>query len=121
MAIIFDTKFEANLLYVVTKGVDESLEEVQHYAASIIEVAKENQTQNVLLDERELEYRLGTVDTYQLAEFTASIAPIIGKVALVPNPKQIDDARFYENVVSNRGVRIKAFKNTNKAIAWLKS
>ena len=54
-----------------------------------------------------------------MAEFTVNNAPLIGNIALIPNESQIQDVKFYENVVTNRGLRIKVFKNFKEAKKWL--
>ncbi len=119
MAINFSWEIIDDILVITTSGVDESLEDVQNYAASVIEVGLKSGCRKALLDERQLEYRLGTIDTFQLAEYTAASAPNIGKIAIVPQAKNISDAQFYENVVSTRGVRLRVFRNLESAKKWL--
>jgi hypothetical protein len=42
------------------------------YASAIIAKAREDQCTKALVDERELDYKLGILDTFELAQFNAS-------------------------------------------------
>lgn len=119
MAIQYSLKADGNLLIVKASGFDESLEEVEQYGLAIVEACKEGRYSRVLCDETDLEYRLGTFDTFQSAEFMASQAPKIGKAAIVCNEKFYPDARFWETVAVNRGLRVRVFKNIEAARQWL--
>lgn len=43
----------------------------------------------------------------------------MGKVAVVCNEKFVADARFWENVAVNRGLRVRMFKSLDAAQTWL--
>jgi len=73
----------------------------------------------VFCDETALEYRLGTFDTYQAAEFIAENVPALAKVALVCNAKFMSDASFFEDVVVNRGLTLRFFTDPEVAMRWL--
>lgn len=119
MAITFTTEIINDILVITTTGFDENLNDVQQYASQIIETGVKSGCKKALIDERNLIYKLGTVDTYQLAEFTAEYAPKIGKVAIVPNPDGIENLSFWETVVANRGLRVKACHTIEEAQDWL--
>lgn len=119
MAIKYILKPEGNLLTVKTSGFDESLQEVEQYGLAIIEACNDGNFSRVLCDETDLEYRLGTFDTFQSAAFLADQAPRIGKAAIVCNEAFFRDAHFWETVAVNRGLSVRVFKNADDARHWL--
>lgn len=119
MAIHYTTTVTDGILRVKSSGFDESLAEVQQYGMAVIAACVQTGVSRVLCDELELQYRLSTVDTYLAAEFIAANAPSVAQVALVCNPAQIADARFWETVAVNRGLSVRAFRDTDSAMAWL--
>jgi hypothetical protein len=119
MAIQFVVRKEGETLLVCANGFDESLEQVQQYGMEVITAALEHGTSQVLCDERDLEYRLGTFDTYSAAAYIAANAPAVCKVALVCNPAGINDAKFWETVAVNRGLTVRVFKEMIDAQRWL--
>lgn len=119
MSIQYALKSEGDLLFVKTSGFDENLQEVEGYGLAILEACKEGNYARVLCDETELEYRLGTLDTYQSAVFLASQAPRLIKAAIVCNEKFVKDAHFWETVAVNRGLTVRVFKDVETARDWL--
>ena len=119
MAIRYEMTVEDDLLFVVASGFDVSLEEVQAYGMAVIGAAVEHQVTRILCDERELEYRLGTMDTFQAAKFLADYAPRVGRSAIVCNADSVRDARFWEDVSRNRGLQAAVFTDLPAARAWL--
>jgi hypothetical protein len=119
MAITYTTEVDGETLFVKTSGFDESLAEVEEYAMGIIMACKESGIIHVLCDETELEYRLGTFDTYQAGEFLSTHVPAIVKVAIVCNPAFLSDASFFEDIVVNRCLRFRVFTDTQSARQWL--
>ncbi|MFP4547517.1 MAG: hypothetical protein ACLFQM_05250 [Fidelibacterota bacterium] len=120
MAIEFTSNLEDGILYITSRGVDESFEDVRNYATSLILTAQGTNCRKLLIDERNLEYRLNIMDTYKFAEYAVDNIPQITKVAIVPDPECIDDAQFYENVVSTRGLRLRIFRDLESAKKWVK-
>ncbi|MCC7492060.1 MAG: hypothetical protein IT204_06945 [Fimbriimonadaceae bacterium] len=119
MAIRHRVEVAGDLLLVTASGYDESLAEVQAYGLAVIEAALAHGCRRVLCDERQLEYRLGTVDTYQAAAFLAEQAPALGRAALVCAPECAPDAAFWETVAVNRGLQVRAFQSLTDAQAWI--
>ncbi len=119
MAIDFTACKKGDTLLVHAHGFDESLEQVEQYGMSIIAAALEQGAAQVLCDERELEYRLGTLDTYDAAAHIAAHAPAVCKVAIVCRPADIADAKFWETVAVNRGLTVRIFKEITDAYIWL--
>lgn len=121
MAIHLETNLEGDFLVAKATGRDDSLEEVQQYASAVIEAARKSGCKKVLCDETELVYTIGTVDIYDLAKFISQHAPSVARVALVINPDQIDDAKFWETAIANRGLHFRVFKDFDSAENWLKA
>lgn len=119
MAIQHTTTVEDGILRVQASGFDESLAEVEAYGLAVIEACVRSGVSRVLCDERDLEYRLGTFDTFQAAAFLSAHAPKVGRIALVPRADGLGDARFWEDVVVNRGLTVKVFQDPEAARAWL--
>lgn len=119
MAIQFTTRIEGALLRVAARGFDESLEEVMAYGNALINLCLIHRLTRVLCDERALEYRLNTLDTYALATWISEQVPHLVRIALVSAPEAAADARFWENVAVNRGLTVRAFQDPDAAERWL--
>ena len=121
MAITYTASEEDGLLVVKAQGADEDVDQVQEYGLAIIGECTRRGVACVLCDERDLRYRINTLDTFAVATFIAEHAPRVARVALVCNPKFMEDAVFWENVAVNRGLIVKVFKEVELARAWLMS
>jgi len=119
MAIDYKIKYHNGILKVTTKGADENLEDVIQYANAIIEAAFKHQRRLILCDERELEYKLTTLDTYKLAEFASSYAQHIVKIVIVCNPRCLPEGKFCETVTTNRGLKVRITTDIEEAEKWL--
>ncbi len=119
MPINFTTTIQGNTLLVTASGFDESLAQVQEYGMAIIAACLQSGVTRILCDEVDLEYRLDTLDTFQAAEFIAANAPHVARIAIVCNPKFIEDARFWEDVAVNRGLTVRMFRDMVAATKWL--
>jgi hypothetical protein len=119
MAIEYSIAVQGETLLVDAWGFDESLTQVQEYGMALIDACVRHGATRLLCNELRLEYRLGVVDTYRAAEFIAAQAPRIAWVAIVCDPKQIADARFFEDVAVNRGLTVRVFTELDSATAWL--
>jgi hypothetical protein len=110
---------ENALLRVKAVGRDDCLKDVTDYGLAIIEAAVAHACARILCDESELEYALGTLDTYASAKFIAEYAPKVARVAIVCGPQQVADADFWEAVAVNRGLCVRFFLDLGKAETWL--
>lgn len=119
MAIDFVANVDGNTLLVKASGFDESLDQVLQYGLAIIGECQRSGVSRVLCDERDLEYRLNTLDIYESAAFIADHAPGVARVAIACNPRDIDDGRFWETVAANRGLTVRVFKDIESARSWL--
>ncbi len=119
MAIQYTMTVQDNTLLVKASGFDEDLAGVQAYGTAIITAAVAASFDRVLCDERDLEYRLDTLDIYTVGEFIAARAPRVARVAIIPAKRYAADARFWENVVVNRGLTVRVFEDDGAAWRWL--
>lgn len=119
MAIDYKIRYQDGKLKVTTKGTDENLEEVLQYTNAIIEAAFKHQSRLILCDERELVYKLTTLDTYKLAEFVSSYSSHIAKIVIVCNPRCLPEGKFYETVTTNRGLKVRVTTDIEEAEKWL--
>lgn len=119
MAIKYNFAINSNLLRVKALGKDDNLGQVIEYGFAIIQYALSTGCSRILCDETELEYTLGTLDTFESAKFISENAPRIAKVAIVCKSEQIQDAQFWETVAVNRGVSVKVFKGMREAEEWI--
>jgi hypothetical protein len=119
VAISYTIRAEGDLLRVTASGADDSLEEVLAYGKSVVDAASKQGSRRILCDERELEYRLGTLDTYAAAEAITQYAPRVVKTAIVCGPKSAPEGKFWEDVAVNRGLAVRVFQDLQAALAWL--
>lgn len=119
MTIEHETWFKGDLLCVRAWGRDDSLEDVKRYGVAVLEKARLQNCTRILCDERELEYAIGTLDTYEYARFLAQKAPRVGRVAIVCRPEQIENGEFWETVAVNRGLKVRMYTDIDEARAWL--
>ena len=119
MPIKYDMKKDGNTLLVKAIGTDDDLQEVIRYGTAVINEATHSKSLKVLCDERELEYRIGTFDLYELAEKYAELAPHLAKVAVVCAPESYPDAKFWEDVSVNKGLRFRVFTSMQDARDWI--
>jgi hypothetical protein len=74
----------------------------------------------ILVDTREAEPALSTIDIFQLGEALAAHPSLRrSKIAFLKSKKDSQQAEFLETVTANRGVRAKAFTGFEEAITWL--
>lgn len=119
MTIEYTYNISDNVLYVNTRGIDRDLLEVQNYGAEIIGICKKHHINRVLADERDLEYTIGVIDTFQLAEYYSRELPQLARVAVVASYKSLDDAQFWETAAVNRGLNVKVFISYEEAKQWI--
>lgn len=120
MAINYRFELDNKTLNVFANGKDENLEEVMAYGQAILEYAISHDCNKILCDERNLEYALSTVDTYELAKAASEAARAVGKIAVVCNKKYLDNGEFFETVAVNRGLIVFVTADYEKAIEWIK-
>lgn len=86
---------------------------------AIIEAAPENQPGVILCNERVLKYKRSVFDTFNLAEQAVVNVSSLVKIALVCEPENVSDGKFFETVSQNRGLMVKVTTDMAEAVAWL--
>jgi len=119
MAIEHDIQVDGSLLKVTASGFDESYEQALSYLQAIVDAALLHKSSRILCDERNLDYRISTLDTYELGEFASKYAGYVMRIAIVCNAASLEDGKFYETVSVNRGLRIRVMTDMDEAIAWI--
>ena len=119
MAITFQSEMQGGLLLVTASGRDENLQQVIDYGTSVITLAIESGATHVLCDERNLDYALDTLDTFQAAQAIAERAPKVPRVAIVCQPKFLEEGKFWETVAVNRALPVRVDTDIVRARAWL--
>ena len=119
MTIDYTYNISDDVLHVKAGGIDRDLREVQKYGAELIGICKEHDIRKVLADERDLEYTIGVIDTFQLAEYYSKELPKLARVAVVANSKNLNDAQFWETASVNRGLNVRVFTSHEEAKQWI--
>mgnify|MGYP006307098779 CR=1 FL=1 len=119
MAIKYRIIPRRNYLHVKASGVDESLEEVARYAQAVIRYAERYRSARILCDERELEYRNSTFDSYQMAESLSNASPTIRKASTVCKSGALQPEILQRPMFLKRGVQLKVTTDMDEAINWL--
>jgi hypothetical protein len=119
MSIQIRLDCQENILKVTATGYDESVADVLGYGRAVIEAALAHGCRKILCDETNLAYHLKTLDIYEAAATIAREAPDVARVAIVCNPVYWQDAKFWENVASNRGLIVRMFGSLPDAENWL--
>lgn len=119
MSIRISLDYLESMLKVTATGQDDSIDDVVGYGRAVIEAALSHNYRKILCDETNLVYKLKTLDIFQAAAAIAQEAPAVSRVAIVCNPIYWKDAKFWENVASNRGLIVKVFADIGKAEEWL--
>jgi hypothetical protein len=119
MGISYITRVEGDTLFVKASGFDESIDDVRNYSTAILREGLLSSVHRVLCDETGLEYRIGTLDTYEIGKFLSENVSSLLRIAIVCNPAFVADAIFFENVTVNRGLTLRMFTDMDKAREWL--
>ena len=113
-----------NIIYVKTKG-DISLDEFAHQIREVETLARKFGTNRFLFDDTELDInKLSTLNIVDLSNWITKERDLKGnRIAFLISPeyKRIDNFRFFETAVRNRGLNAKIFFTKNSALEWLKS
>jgi len=97
------------------------------FTDQVLEVCLQHQPTKVLIDLRQVNGGMKTMDRFVVATFAATKyigARITGKIpgcryAIVGSPPLVDSNKFEETVAVNRGVAVKVTTEMKEAIDWL--
>jgi hypothetical protein len=105
-------------LHVVVSGSFDGTKANQ-FIRQILNAAKQHSLSKALVDIRKLEGAIPTAARFELGELWAAEASTI-QAAILELPEQVIGRQFFEDVVVNRGGRIKIFTTTcGEALEWL--
>ena len=93
-------------------------------AKEIIEACKKYGTKRVLVDVRNLEGRLSTINAYNIpADYFEDFRDpeVLRKVAIIDLEEFSEQYKFFETVAVNRGYNLNIFSDVTKALEWLRS
>jgi hypothetical protein len=119
MAINYSIVPYGDLLRVKAEGYDENFLEVKAYSQAVIQACHLYKSQRLLSDERDLEYRLGAFDSFQLSRFISNFAPKVGRAAVVCAEESRDDSLAFANQISNQGLELRIFTDLEEAEKWI--
>ena len=119
LVISFEIKEESGMMKVRSTGTCENLEQLKEYVLAMHEFASTNDLPKALVDEAELEFKLSTIQTHESGRFVANLASFDVKIAVAIRKEDWDEAKFWETVVVNRGLKVKIFTDIEKAEEWL--
>jgi anti-anti-sigma regulatory factor len=116
--------YESHDSYLYIKMTGEfSLAEANSLQAELIERVVASSKMLVLIDLSDLtgysEWTISTMARFNIAKMAAETFPKAVKLAIVQTQNAGNDGSFEENVMFNRGVKIKVLKTLNEAITWL--
>lgn len=119
MSITYLSEVKDDILIITANGKDEHAEMVIEYGRSVIQLVIESGVRRVLCDERNIEYNLGIIDTFEAARQVAEHAPKVGRIAIVCRPEFMKTGKFWETVAVNRGLHVRMYTDIELARAWL--
>jgi len=113
---------EAERLLVVTSHGTLNAEQIRTKSHEIIDAVRRHGVTRVLVDDRDMQPEIGTVDIYRLPElFNARELNRGVRAALVIRPESVKkaDYEFLETVSHNSGYQIRLFTDLDAAQQWL--
>ncbi len=119
MSIKFQSKVEDGILIVTASGRDDNVNQVIEYGRSIIQLTIEKGVMCVLCDERNLEYTIDGLDSYDSARKIAEEAPKLARVAIICRPESLKKGKLWEIVAVNHGLQVRVDTDISRARAWL--
>ena len=118
---------ETRVLRVSVSG-DFSLEEAKRTFLEVIDAIRENRSEEVFVDGREVMGNPSVIERFYYGEFVADALVRLTngteydgdpRFAYVLHKPIADPERLGETVAVNRGVNIKVFENVPEAVEWL--
>lgn len=119
MAITYQSEMKEGLLTITASGRDDNSQQVIDYGTSIINLAVLYDARLILCDERNLDYALGTFETFEAAKTIAKLAPKVARIAVLCKPEFLNDGKFWETVAVNRGLQVRMDIDLDRAQKWL--
>jgi hypothetical protein len=127
MATLAKTSADSGVLRATFVG-EFSLAEAEQNFLEILDAAAHHETDKILLDGRDVQGNVQTIERFLFGEFTAhAVARYtqersprrVPQFAYVIHEPILDPQRFGETVAVNRGMWVKVFDNLEEALRWL--
>ena len=117
---------EARVLRVSAAG-EFSLDDAKSTFMEMIDSIRENRSEKVFFDGREITGNPTVIERFYYGEFVADAVALLRRSAGYDGPQfayvlsepVLDPLRLGETVAVNRGVNVKAFENVADALEWL--
>jgi hypothetical protein len=113
---------KGNYLLIQARGIINSLDEHKQHSANIADEVLKTDYSKVLLDERDVHYRVRLISVHDIVNFYLdSLQPevLTKQMALVSNEQNYKNATFWETVAYNRGYNFKVFTSYYDGVQWL--
>ena len=110
-----------DVLWISATGT-RSFETVLSMSKDVLAACAQEKVKKVLLDVRNLEGRLNTMDAYDIANThfpQIRDRNVITHIAIVDLKEFENRYMFFENVAVNRGFMLRIFPGVDEAVAWL--
>ncbi len=99
----------------------EDNENFMDYVDAIKELSRDRDTSEVVVDARQLHRMENMSKVYRFGEKLCRDKEMRKmRIAILPGQKSEESVTFFENVVVNRGLRVRSFKEEEGALEWLK-
>ncbi len=119
MPLEYSSEVIGDIYKVNVQGHCENLEEFALYTENVLRMVEEAGRNKIIIDITKVETRFGILDNYESGMIVADTAPPKLFIAVIDLEENLQDAKFWENVTVNRGVKTKVYSSVDEAKAWL--
>ena len=119
MSIKYFINDKDGFLKIIASGLCEDLDQCKEYVFPIQNALISTGHKKLLIDETLLEYKLSTIDIYNLGCFVSQLPQRPHKIALLCNVNDWHDAKFWGTVLVNRLVLAQVFRDHEDAERWV--
>jgi hypothetical protein len=121
MGILAHCKAVNGILRATIGGVMEDADDARRSLIDIANAAKERGIDRVLIDPRQLEGEpLRLADQHEIGTQLVELGFEGMRIAWMPPPERIEQARFTTTVARNRGIEVRLFADRDAAERWLR-
>jgi len=123
MPIMSSISCEDEYLFVKSEGFQKTISDHLKYFRSIFASAAKHKQRRILIDNRDVTFTTDSYDNIKIADsLESSLLQNMGfKAARIEREEQLAPAKFFETVVLNRSLNLKAFPSEREALDWLLS
>ncbi len=108
-----------DIIYIKAKGSVVDVKDFEDYAMRMHEVVMTTGLRKIIVDESEADYQLSMIESYETGVLVSERSPTNLKVAVITTDEGLEQAKFWENVTVNRGIRAAVFLTKEEAEQWL--